>query len=188
MLPIDLRNALFALFLTALENPKRASNFKMPTPTRSYGEPLEAGDVAYLEDRMPRFERVLDQLWTEEKFDDPFLQDIRVGELLFNAGLFFDCHEYHEARWKEAEGDVKILLQGLIQAAAGFHKLELGSVVGCSTLLKRAEEKLSRKSVSERINLQAFVQGLQRASIALKKGGFVLADAPRMEILISSRP
>ncbi len=45
------------------------------------------------------------------------------GARLFDAGMFFEAHEAWEERWKVAERDEKRLLQGLIQIAAGFHKL-----------------------------------------------------------------
>jgi uncharacterized protein len=40
----------------------------------------------------------------------------------FDAGRFFDAHEVWEDAWRVASGDVRLLLQGLIQVAAAFHK------------------------------------------------------------------
>jgi len=74
------------------------------------------------------------------------LHSIQVAQALFNAGLFFDCHEYLEEAWKAAEGERKGLLQGLIQLGAALHKLELDPRArqGALDLLDRSWEKLSR--------------------------------------------
>lgn len=60
------------------------------------------------------------------------------------AGRFFDAHEELEIPWKAAEGDEKILLQGLIQVAAGLHRLTLdpAKTDGAFYLLDRGLEKL----------------------------------------------
>ncbi len=46
------------------------------------------------------------------------------GERLFNEGLYFECHELLEDSWRAAGQPWKACLQGLIQIAAGFHKLK----------------------------------------------------------------
>jgi hypothetical protein len=60
------------------------------------------------------------------------------------AGRFFDAHEELELAWKNAGGGTKILLQGLIQIAAGLHRLGLhpGKTEGAFYLLDRGLEKL----------------------------------------------
>jgi uncharacterized protein len=40
----------------------------------------------------------------------------------FDGGRFFDAHEVWEDAWRVESGDVRLLLQGLIQVAAAFHK------------------------------------------------------------------
>jgi DUF309 family protein family protein len=61
-------------------------------------------------------------------------------------GRFFDAHEELELPWKAAEGDSKILFQGLIQVAAGLHRLKLHpkKTDGALYLLDRGLEKLDR--------------------------------------------
>jgi predicted metal-dependent hydrolase len=44
------------------------------------------------------------------------------GRLLYEAGRFFEAHEAWEEAWLVERGDVRTLLQGLIQVAAGFVK------------------------------------------------------------------
>ena len=60
------------------------------------------------------------------------------------GGRYFDAHEELELAWKAAEGETKILLQGLIQLAAGLHRLKLdpGKTDGAFYLLDRGLEKL----------------------------------------------
>lgn len=40
----------------------------------------------------------------------------------FDAGRYFEAHEVWEDAWRVEGGEVRQLLQGLIQVAAGFHK------------------------------------------------------------------
>lgn len=47
------------------------------------------------------------------------------ADALGAAGRFFEAHEELEAGWKAAEGPEKTLLQGVIQIAAGLHRLTL---------------------------------------------------------------
>ena len=69
----------------------------------------------------------------------------RAGEL-GAEGRFFDAHEELELAWNAAQGDQKILFQGLIQIAAGLHRLKLhpGKTDGAFYLLARGLEKLDR--------------------------------------------
>ena len=53
---------------------------------------------------------------------------------LFNEGLFFEVHEVLEAVWLKLEGQSRLLLQGLIQIAVGFHHLENKNLNGASGL------------------------------------------------------
>jgi predicted metal-dependent hydrolase len=43
------------------------------------------------------------------------------GRALFNQGRYWDAHEAWEEAWLVEDGDVRRLLQGLIQIAAGCH-------------------------------------------------------------------
>jgi hypothetical protein len=68
------------------------------------------------------------------------------ADALGAEGRFFDAHEELELAWKAADGEIKILLQGLIQIAAGLHRLTLdsGTTDGALYLLDRGLEKLWR--------------------------------------------
>lgn len=60
------------------------------------------------------------------------------------AGKYFEAHEELEAGWNAAAGAEKVLLQGLIQIAAGLHRLKLdpSKTDGAFYLLDRGLEKL----------------------------------------------
>ena len=47
---------------------------------------------------------------------------IQKGLDLFNAGRFWEAHEAWESAWLVEDGDVRQMLQGLIQVAAGYFK------------------------------------------------------------------
>jgi len=66
------------------------------------------------------------------------------ADALGAEGRYFDAHEELEAFWMKAAGDEKLLLQGLIQIAAGLHRLKLDpqKTTGAFYLLDRGREKL----------------------------------------------
>ena len=75
------------------------------------------------------------------------LQDwLDRADALGAAGRYFDAHEELEIPWKAADGDSKIALQGLIQLAAGLHRMRTrpDQVDGARYLLDRGLEKLGR--------------------------------------------
>ncbi len=68
---------------------------------------------------------------------------IRVGAALFNAGLFFECHEWLEGVWKVSADERKEFYHGLVQAAAAFYHYEKANMHGCRTLLHKGRRRLA---------------------------------------------
>ena len=64
------------------------------------------------------------------------------GIELFNAGRFFECHEAWEQVWNRSQGDEKLAIQGLIQAAVAILHLERGNREGAESLYAKARAKL----------------------------------------------
>ena len=64
------------------------------------------------------------------------------GIELFNKQEFYEAHEIWEVQWNEEQGDERRLLQGLIQVAAGFYKLQTGMPSGTYKLLYKGLEHL----------------------------------------------
>ncbi len=65
------------------------------------------------------------------------------GRALYDRGAFWDAHEAWEEAWQEESGEVRLLLQGLIQVAAAMHKAFVQRQPGsCCKLLTSALQKL----------------------------------------------
>lgn len=64
-------------------------------------------------------------------------------------GAYFEAHEELEAGWMKASGMQKVLLQGLIQIAAGLHRLknDPAKTDGAMYLLERGQEKLEKSAL-----------------------------------------
>jgi hypothetical protein len=73
-----------------------------------------------------------------------FVVHFRAGLDHFNAGEFWDAHESWETIWLEAESDVHLFLQGLIQLAAAYHHVKRGTYPGGLRLFDAALQKLER--------------------------------------------
>jgi predicted metal-dependent hydrolase len=73
-----------------------------------------------------------------------FAEHFLAGVAHFNAGEFWDAHESWETIWLEAQSDVHIFLQGLIQLAAAYHHVKRGTYPGGLRLFDAALKKLER--------------------------------------------
>jgi len=73
-------------------------------------------------------------------------QTVRIAAALFNAGLFFECHEWGEALWKKETGAARELYHGLVQVAAAFYHYEKGNLHGSRTLLAKGQRRLAAYS------------------------------------------
>ena len=71
-------------------------------------------------------------------------EPLERGRAAFNRGEFFAAHELWEEAWHQLEGAERVLLQGLIQIAAGLHHLQQGRPRPAGRLLAKGLEKLSR--------------------------------------------
>jgi uncharacterized protein len=70
---------------------------------------------------------------------------LHQGQALFNQRQFWDAHEAWEAAWRVEQGDVRLLLHGLIQAAAGcHHALVTGRAGGAVKLLASGLQKVEQ--------------------------------------------
>ena len=84
------------------------------------------------------------------------------GVTLFNAGQFFAAHETWEATWVECVGPEKALLQGLIEIAAGYAKIESGIRNGGVKLLTRGLDHLrAYLPMAHGLDLGPFAAGVE---------------------------
>jgi predicted metal-dependent hydrolase len=79
---------------------------------------------------------------TEPNLSEEDLENYRHGVALWTAHEFFECHEVFEEMWLRA-GDERRFYQGIIQAAAGFYKVQLESRGRGVSLLQTAIAKLT---------------------------------------------
>ena len=70
-------------------------------------------------------------------------QALERGRGLYAAGRFFEAHEVWEEAWRVETGPTRQLLQGLILAAAAYHKMTVQRHAGGMVrLLDKALERL----------------------------------------------
>lgn len=65
------------------------------------------------------------------------LADCRLVEAtaLFNSGDWYACHDSFEALWHETAGDMRPVLQGILQIAVAELHLERGNIRGATILM-----------------------------------------------------
>ncbi len=98
-------------------------------------------------------------------------EEIWRAAALFNAGLFFECHEYLEDVWRSAPGPERGFYHGLVQAAAGCYHFEKANAHGARTLIRKAIAKLEPFAPTHRgVEVAAFLAGLRRVLLRLDRG------------------
>jgi hypothetical protein len=82
--------------------------------------------------------------------------------VLFEAGLYFACHEYFETLWGRTEDVASDLYQGLIQIAVALRHLESHNVRGAILLLRYGMGRLQRyPAVYKGLSLAAWLERLE---------------------------
>ena len=102
------------------------------------------------------------------------------GIALFDRGQFFEAHEVWEDAWRPARGDDRALLHGVIQVAAGFHKLQCGRPDGAASLLGKGIGRLTRlRGAVDSSGLGPFVDAAEtwRRTAATGAGADAMARA-----------
>jgi DNA-directed RNA polymerase specialized sigma24 family protein len=114
---------------------------------------------------------------------DPSDEALERGARLFDEGAFFEAHEAWEERWLvETDPTRRRGLQGLIQVAAGFHKLLVtGDADAASRLLAKGLAKLdaSPEPIGG-LEIAAFREETRECARALAEGRFDRAALPRL--------
>jgi len=81
---------------------------------------------------------------------------------LFNAHLYFEVHELLEPSWRDARGNDREALQGLIQVAVGYQHLANGNFAGARALLDEGRGRLRGRNL-DGLDLDAFGQAVARS-------------------------
>jgi hypothetical protein len=71
-------------------------------------------------------------------------EEVWRGVVLFDAGLYFACHEYFETLWGRTDDVASDFYQGLIQVAVAMRHLESHNVRGALILLRYGLGRLQR--------------------------------------------
>ena len=66
---------------------------------------------------------------------------------LHDAGLYFEVHELLEGYWRDARGEEREALQGLIQIAVGYQHLANGNLRGARALLEEGGARLDGRNL-----------------------------------------
>ena len=110
------------------------------------------------------------------------IKNLGDGILLFNRGCYFESHEVLEEVWKITSGEEKLWVQGLIQAAAGFHKLKLGFPDGALKLLKRSAAKLQERGEPKNPAHADFSRRIAECAERIERGTFEWKSVPKMRL------
>jgi uncharacterized protein len=121
----------------------------------------------YLRRQTARLEQARQALRSSPASDAPLA--VWRGAVLFNAGLFFECHEYLEDVWRTAPPLERAFYHGLVQAAAGCYHLEKANRHGARTLLAKAIDKLGPYGpVHLGVDVAALLSGLRALLAAVE--------------------
>ena len=89
-------------------------------------------------------------------------EEVRRGVVLFEAGLYFACHEYFETLWGRTDDAASDLYQGMIQIAVAMRHLESHNVRGAIVLLRYGMGRLQRyPAVYKGLPLAAWLERLE---------------------------
>jgi predicted metal-dependent hydrolase len=78
---------------------------------------------------------------------------LEPGRAAFNRGEYFEAHELWEEAWQVLDGVERILVQGLIQIAAGLHHLQQRRPRPAAGLLRKGLDKISRGASARSVDL-----------------------------------
>jgi predicted metal-dependent hydrolase len=88
--------------------------------------------------------------------------EVRRGVVLFEAGLYFACHEYFETLWGRTADAASDLYQGIIQIAVAMRHLESHNIRGGQRLLRYGMGRLQRyPAVYKGLQLTAWLARLE---------------------------
>jgi Domain of unknown function (DUF309) len=161
--PLRVRNRLTEIILAALEKPEARRELTALVESDESPDWLEGDDLgcrplvraralsaqAALAARVPRPIR-----------SRPDLLD--AAATLFTAHLYFEVHELLEPSWREAEGDEREALQGLIQVAVGYQHLANGNFAGARALLEEGRRRIQGRTL-DGLDLEKFGHGVGRS-------------------------
>jgi 8-oxo-dGTP pyrophosphatase MutT (NUDIX family) len=133
----NIRNQLSEAFVEALakETPAHVEQMALHLMRHTSGFVYRQ----YITDRLERYRRLFHQV-KHQAIVDPLAQTIPI----WNARLFFECHEHLEPIWMASRGDRREALKGLIKAAGVYVHLDRGNRTAAERLAAKAALLLER--------------------------------------------
>jgi len=124
--------------------------------------------------RVERYWKFISSLYSRGgKFKDGIEGEIKKGILLFNEGLYFECHEFLEGVWRKEKGKEKSFLQGLIHSAVAFYHMEYKNYGGAASYLKRGCLRLNEfKPAFLSVDVETFLADMLNYLGLLEKSSF----------------
>ncbi len=142
----QVRNGLSESLMTSIQKGNTDSSQAVAEQLRQdYADPILE---TYIDDRITRYQAVIAQIRSANiPVDDTYA----IALLLWDQGLFFEVHEWVEAKWLQSSGAEKLVLQALIRAAGTYVHLEAGS--------PEKAKKIAAKALPPLIQHKALVPG-----------------------------
>ncbi len=100
----------------------------------------------------------------------PLPETVLLGLACFNAGRYFEAHEYLESAWRAEKSAIRELYQGILQVGVGYYHLQRGNLAGAQKLLDRARGSLIK--FGDRpcgIDIAGLLVDVERVEAALRK-------------------
>jgi predicted metal-dependent hydrolase len=101
-----------------------------------------------------------------ENRHERMLQLLENGRRSFDTGRYLEAVAHWELAWREEYGATRQLLQGLMQAAGAYRKMQLGHPQGMHKLIVLAQGKL--RPIPDGfagLRLDLFLSGLERSRL-----------------------
>ena len=99
------------------------------------------GDLDFIITRLERYRKALGSM-SITGGGSTIEGQIKKGAVLFNASLYFECHEYLEDTWRGEAGNAKSFIKAIIHAAVGMYHYEHENTRGLLSYLRRARRAL----------------------------------------------
>ena len=161
--PLRVRNRLAEIILAALEKPEARRELTTLVESDESPDWLEGDDLAcrpLVRARALSAQAALAARVARPIRSRPDLLD--AAATLFEAHLYFEVHELLEPSWREAEGDEREALQGLIQVAVGYQHLANGNFAGARALLEEGRRRIQGRRL-DGLDLEKFGVGVGRS-------------------------
>lgn len=155
----DIRNKLAHGFVQSILKNDRCMFQNEIQPYQSKN--IKAYHTTYICHRVNCLEKVFDQMAAQgiKSTDDRL-----ISVILWNLGLFFECHEWLENQWLTAHGNHKKALQALILAAVVYEQLEYDRQAAAKKVAAKAIPLFNeyREMIPKPFDVDTFVLKLTR--------------------------